>query len=361
MISISSSASCLLVIPVKFFIISPLYGGFSQSTVHNVIMTSYDPWVFATQLTGNGTGTPPPFNFTPSSAATEQPTWLHGDYQNKKIQEWIAEKLQLPALVSEALMDENPKPRCLATDQGILIVLRGVNLNPQSNPEDMVALRIWIQEGLIITLRHRRVMAAQELYRKLDTGEGPKDIPHWLIQCIQRMLELAHEVVETIDDKVDEMEEAMLAPQDHHSKEDFADLRRSIVRLRRHLAPQRELFSNLESELPAWLKSKLRIPLKEFSHKTSRLIEDLESARDRAAITQEAWSHQSTERMNRTMYLLSIITAIFLPLGLVTGLLGVNVGGIPGSENQHAFYMLCGLLSVMGLGVWGLLRRSRWL
>lgn len=324
-------------------------------------MAAYDPWVFATQLTGNGMGTPLPFNFEPASATSQKPVWLHGDYQNEEIRAWIVGKLQLPALISKALLDATPKPRCLSTEQGLLIVLRGVNLNPQSDPEDMVALRIWIQEGLIITLRHRRVMAAQEIARKLDAGEGPKDIPDWLIQCIQHMLEMAYEVVENIDDKVDEMEEAFLGPEDRHTKEDFADLRRSIVRLRRHLAPQRELFSNLESELPPWLKPRLKVPLKEFAHKTSRLIEDLDSARDRAAITQEAWSHQSTERMNQTMYLLSIITAIFLPLGLITGLLGVNVGGIPGTNNQHAFYILCGLMVVMGLGVWWILRRNRWL
>jgi zinc transporter len=350
-----------LVVVIRILITGLFFDGFPQFTGHNTVMTACDPWVFTTQLTGNGTGSPPPFNFEPAAATSDKPTWLHGDYQNDEIRGWIAEKLKLSPLVSRALIDANPKPRCLSTEQGLLVILRGVNLNPQSNPEDMVALRIWIQEGLIITLRHRRVMAAQEIIRRLDKGEGPKDIPDWLIQCIQRMLDLAHEVVQNIDDKVDEMEETVLGSEDRHTKEDFADLRRSIVRLRRHLAPQRELFSNLESELPHWLKSKLKAPLKEFTHKTSRLIEDLDSARDRAAITQETWSHQSTERMNRTMYLLSIITAIFLPLGLVTGLLGVNVGGIPGADNQHAFFILCGLMLMMGLGVWWALRKNRWL
>ncbi len=54
--------------------------------------------------------------------------------------------------------------------------------------------------------------------------------------------------------------------------------------------------------------------------------------------------------MNKAVYILSIITAIFLPLGLLTGLLGINVGGIPGAENRWAFTMVFfGIVGIAGL------------
>ena len=54
------------------------------------------------------------------------------------------------------------------------------------------------------------------------------------------------------------------------------------------------------------------------------------------------------ETMNRQMLILSVVAAIFLPLGLITGLLGINVGGIPGADNPWAFAIVCVLLVVLG-------------
>ena len=325
-------------------------------------MTQEPSWLFTTKLDGRGSCIELPRDYDPSNPKDEGTVWIHGDYTLPEVQDWISSKLKLSPILTEALTDENPKPRCLLSDQGMLIVLRGVNLNPKSDPEDMVALRIWIQKGLILTLRHRRVMAVQTLYQKLTSGDGPRNTHEWLTQLINAVQKLTLEVVENIDENVDKLEETLLIEKNAKSCPiDIADVRRNIIRLKRHLAPQRDLFIQLQKELPSWLSPEFQKPLKEFVNVSARLLEDLESARDRAAITHEAWNHQATERMNQTIYVLSIVTAIFLPLGLITGLLGVNIGGIPGTENQDAFWVLCGILIVIGLFEYWLFRRNRWL
>ena len=65
--------------------------------------------------------------------------------------------------------------------------------------------------------------------------------------------------------------------------------------------------------------------------------------------------------MNRTMYALSVIAGIFLPLGLLTGLLGINVGGMPGVENGWAFWITCALLVVLAAAEVWLFRRLKWI
>lgn len=65
--------------------------------------------------------------------------------------------------------------------------------------------------------------------------------------------------------------------------------------------------------------------------------------------------------MNQKMYVVALVAAVFLALGLLTGLLGINVGGIPGAENQPAFVRVCLLLvGLAALQVWAL-RRRHWL
>jgi zinc transporter len=61
------------------------------------------------------------------------------------------------------------------------------------------------------------------------------------------------------------------------------------------------------------------------------------------------------------MYILSVIAAVFLPLGFLTGLLGINVAGLPGAETPWAFAAVCAILAVLaGLELW-LLRRLKWI
>ena len=92
-----------------------------------------------------------------------------------------------------------------------------------------------------------------------------------------------------------------------------------------------------------------------------RHLEDLDAIRERAAVTQEELQSRLAEQQNIRMYVLSIVAAIFLPLGFLTGLLGINVGGIPGSDNPSAFVIFVLILaSLLALQVL-YFRKKKWL
>jgi zinc transporter len=83
------------------------------------------------------------------------------------------------------------------------------------------------------------------------------------------------------------------------------------------------------------------------------MAEELEAIRDRAQIVQDQIMDRRAETMNSQMLLLSIVAAIFLPLGLLTGLLGVNVGGIPLANSSWGFAIVCAILIVVSIGqIW---------
>ena len=79
-----------------------------------------------------------------------------------------------------------------------------------------------------------------------------------------------------------------------------------------------------------------------------RYVEDLDAARERAAVTQEELASRLSDRMNRTLYLLTIMAIVLLPPSLLTGLLGINVGGMPGVENPWAFAIVFVLIILLG-------------
>ena len=99
----------------------------------------------------------------------------------------------------------------------------------------------------------------------------------------------------------------------------------------------------------------------ENQERLTRYLEELDSVRERAQIIKEEYTNMLSDRMNRNTYALSLIAGIFLPLGFLTGLLGINVGGLPGVDNPMAFWIVVGLCILSGLGFVGLFKLMKWL
>jgi len=138
------------------------------------------------------------------------------------------------------------------------------------------------------------------------------------------------------------------------------ELRREVIKLRRYLAPQREALSRLYAEKVSWLSEHDRLEVREASDKITRYVEDLDSARDRAGVTFEELSSRQAEQMNSRMYVLSLIAGLFLPLGFLTGLLGINVGGIPLAESPWGFFEVVAFLIVVIVVQIVVFRRKNW-
>ncbi|CAN0584687.1 unnamed protein product, partial [Ectocarpus sp. 12 AP-2014] len=133
------------------------------------------------------------------------------------------------------------------------------------------------------------------------------------------------------------------------------------VVLRRYIAPQREALATLVSEPPEWLDDTLRAHLRETSDRLMRYLEELDASRERGLVIKDDIANQLSEASNQTLYVLAIISAIFLPLAFLTGLLGINIGGMPGVENAYAFWIFCAIMGVCLIVELAIFRKLNWL
>jgi zinc transporter len=285
--------------------------------------------------------------------------WMHLDYADEAAKQWLLNESGLNDVLCEALCAEETRPRIVSSAESLLLILRGVNGNPGADPEDMVSIRMWFDEHRIITMRHRRVLAIEDIRQSVESGKGPDSTDDFLVMIANRLIDRMGDVVSDIDDKVDELEDLVLTKESYELRPMIADLRRKTICMRRYIAPQRDVLARLQNERIAWLSEMAKVHLREISERTARFVDDLDAARDRAAITQEQLNSSLSEQTNRTLYILSIITAIFLPLGLLTGLLGINVGGMPGTDSPSAFTLVVVLLVVFAIIQYVIFRRKK--
>jgi zinc transporter len=305
---------------------------------------------------GHGVELPPADAAAPGNGYV----WLHLDRADPRAREWLSRESGLSPLVAQALLADDPRPRSVPMGQGLLVVARGANLNPGANPEDMVALRIWVEERRIITVRRRRLQSIEDVRIALAESRGPASPGGFVAFVLECLVVRLSEVIGELGEDVDALEESMLAGELREIRTSIAAVRREAVSLRRYLVPQREAFNRLFTERLPWLTDDDRLRLREQADRAARAVEDLELLRERAVVVQEELLSRVSEQMNRKMYVLAMVSLVFLPLGFITGLLGVNVGGVPGGQNPHAFWMLFGALAALvAVEVW-LFRRAGW-
>ena len=287
--------------------------------------------------------------------------WVHLDRKGGKTRRWLEDQSGVDPIVGRALLEEGVRPRILPVGSGLLVVLRGVNLNPGAEPSDMVGLRLLIDERRVISLRHFRLMAVNDIREALERGNGPKNPGDLLVAAAGGLVERMGPVIADIDDEIDTLEEQVLTSHSTELRSALAEVRHKAIALRRYLAPQRDVVSRLPAERVTWLNDMQRALLREVAERTVRYVEDLDSGRERAQVVQDELNNRLADQMNRTMYLLTVVAAILLPPSLLTGLLGINVGGMPGVDSPWAFAVVALAIVAIAILEIVLLRRLRWI
>ncbi|NIE73729.1 zinc transporter ZntB [Pantoea sp. Tr-811] len=292
----------------------------------------------------------------------QESLWLHWDRSHPQTRTWLLQDSGLSEFACELLLEENTRPRLLPQPgEQMLLFLRGVNLNPGAEPEDMVSVRIHAQAQRVISLRLRPLRASDEMLQQLEEGRGPKSASELLLLMGDLLTEKVQSLVSDLSEQVD-LEEEKVESDERYTPEhgSLQQIRRRAAGLRRFLAPQRDIYAQLSRSKWSWFCDADADYWNELNNSLIRYLEELELARERAALLLESEDRRRSERMNRTMYRFSIITCIFLPMSFLTGLLGINVGGIPGSSSPYGFLVACLIVLALAVGQWWMFRRLRW-
>jgi zinc transporter len=296
--------------------------------------------------------------------ATWQPDdgllWVHLDVLNRAAHEWITTRTGLDPLIAEALLAGETRPRSIPEQGGLLIILRGVNMNPGSDPEDMVSVRVWIDGNRIITTRRRRVFSIQDVRATVDEGRGPKTSGEFLCMLVERLAERIGTLVDAIEEQIEGIETRVASANSRNLQGEIAVLRRETAALRRYLAPQRDALTRVRGRTETLTQGET-YELEEQNDLITRYLEDLDLARERALVAQEELMNRLAQDQNSRLYVLSIVAAVFLPLSFVTGLLGMNVGGLPGTESPSAFLISVAIMVALGFGLLAYFRWRRWI
>jgi len=284
--------------------------------------------------------------------------WFHFDLNDPAFEPWA--KGALPLMVANALIQPETRPRCDRMEDGLILNLRGVNLNPGADPDDMVSIRLWVREGLIVSTRVRKIWAMDAIRLQMETGKGPISVSAFLAELAKGLTKRIEKVSVDLVEDTDKLEEDAL-DSDQALTSELASLRQSVIKLRRFVRPQCEAITDLASGKAWALDTHVANLLSETANRTTRTMEELDATSDRLKAIQDHLDILHTSALGRNSYVLSVVAAIFLPLGFLTGLFGINVGGMPWLDANYGFWFVTGGSALLGIVLFMVFRHLKWL
>ncbi len=296
-------------------------------------------------------------------AARESPAifvWVHLDGREQDTLQWLKDHGGMPTSVVHALTAIETRPRCEAIDDGALINLRGPAAGEVKDSDDrLVSIRVWVEHGRAVSVSFRPMEGIDRIVDKMKAGEikDPGDLVSSLAMIITKSVD---PVIGDLSDLVDDCELKIAPEHAFDTRRRIAEARSDAIAYRRFVAPQREALTRLAELDAPWLAEDDRLHLREAADRFARMAEDLEVVRERSALIHEQLTDVRSEQIEKRALVLSIVALIFLPLTFITGLLGMNVEGIPFAHTPWAFAAVCGLCALIGLGITGWFASGRW-
>jgi zinc transporter len=287
--------------------------------------------------------------------------WLHLDADDPGTRPWAEKNLDfIDQNTLSALLAETTRPRTALRDGGVLVILRAVNAASGAEPEDMVSIRLWVDPARVVSLSRRPIAELDELADEVVSERRPETAGGFLALLADRLTDRVEDLLVSIAEEVDAIEDAVIDSAASSIRGRITMTRQRLIAFRRHLAPQRDAVDRLMLSRAAVLAELDVHRLIETYDRLTRVIEECDALRDRLTVIKDELQSAQSERLNRNLYLLSVITVIFLPLGFLTGLMGINVAGLPGADWPGAFWVFLILLfAILALQlIW--LRWRRW-
>jgi len=286
--------------------------------------------------------------------------WIDCDQALKSARTWLIEHSNIHKNLLAIVLAGETRPRSLAEPDGLAIIMRGINMNPGAVPDDMVAIRVVLEKNRIITSHRRTVLSVRDVRDALQNGTGPKTTGDFLLVLTSSLGVRIEAAVENIEEMLEQLDADIAEGDIGEIRSQLGVVRRQAAAIRRHLAPQRDALERLARSTTSIMTDKDLIAVRDDGDHVTRFIEDLDLARENALVTQEDLMNRVAQEQNSRMYLLSVVAAIFLPLTFVTGLLGMNVAGLPGTVSSYSFTIATLVMVVLGVGLVLFFKWRRW-
>ncbi len=281
-----------------------------------------------------------------SGARGDSFVWLHFSLSNTASERWMRRMLELPDSFYESLNEKAVSTRLEQEDSALVAMINDVSFDSTIDSSNVSSVSICLEPRLLISARLRPLRSVDRLRAAIRAGYTFRSSTDLLAHLLRDQADVLAGIVREAAARVDLIEDKVLDNRLATSRRELGSLRRMLVRLQRLLAPEPAALFRLLNRPPGWIVAEDLQELRQAGEEFSAAVADAAALAERVKLLQEEFAALTNEQTSRTLFILTLVTVLALPINLVAGLFGMNVGGIPLAEHRHGFFVVIVMLGI---------------
>jgi len=242
----------------------------------------------------------------------------------------------------------------------LFIIVRGIDVSHLRL--ETLKLAAFLEPNRLVTCHRAPMRGISTVRRKLaDTGRARANMAHLFYMICDELVDHYFPIVEEAGGEIEELEEEIFEDPRREQLARIQALRRRMSNLRRVLLPHRQIFNRLATRQHAMIGEQEAIYFRDLYDSVFRLVEAADHQREQLASAKDTYLSAIAQRTNDVMKVLTLFSALLLPLTFITGVYGMNFDLMPGIHWNGGFFVVMGAMLVLAGGMILWFRRKRWL
>jgi len=276
----------------------------------------------------------------------------------------IAEIFGISALVLEDIVDVYKRPSFASYTGGHLLVMKALSYDESTMSVSSEHISIYFREDMLISFQEDESDIFHQIRKRLKEKQGKirqRGADYLMFALCDLIVDYYYQVIEKIQISVELQEDEILANTSSNQKESIHMMRKEVIKIRKMIYPLREAISQLlrlEGEI---IQESTDVYLRGLYDHTIHVLDMLDTQRDLLNGLQELYLSEINFRMNEIMKVLTIMSAIFVPLSFLAGLYGMNFAYIPELSFRYGYHTLLAVMVILVIGLIYWFKRRHWL
>jgi magnesium transporter len=296
-------------------------------------------------------------------------TWLNIESPTELEITWLAEHHDFhPLDLEDVRSRRRQRAKIDEYDEYVFLVLHFPRFDKRTQRLQAAELNVFVARDLVITLPNEPMKALSALFGRCAAREDEraqvmgKGSGYLLYAIVDAMFDYCFPILDKIGFKLDQLEDQIFEGGGEDIVRDISNVKQEIINYRKIIKPQRPTLRLLERHVQEYAPQDLEIYFDDIVDKNERIWDLLENYKEVAEALEATNEAVITHRLNEVIRVLTILSALVLPLTLITGFYGMNVDGL--FFAHHGVWSVLFTVLLMGLTAAGLLvwfRRKRWI
>jgi magnesium transporter len=274
----------------------------------------------------------------------------------------IGKRFNLHPLVLEDILNTDQRPKVDAYDDYLYVVAQVYDASRLRRDLATDQISFIIGHDFVLTFQERRTGTFEPIRQRLRAEKSPirkEGCDYLAYALLDTVVDGYFSIIERLGDQCEELEEEILGTPKRGALQKAHALKRELSHLRRSIWPLREVMSSLQRNHAEFFGTETRLYLRDIYDHTVHLLEQLEDLRDLLTGLLDIYLSTVSNRVNMEVRALTVVTTMFMPAALVTGIFGMNFRSMPLLDSPDGFWMALTAMGCVALLMLALFWRRR--